>query len=113
MTIRLQDAEFFAYHGVLPEEQEKGNIFRVTVSVDIATPRGAYTDDVEDTLNYKDLYDIIAQQMMVRSNLLEHVALRIKNAIVEHFPEAEKTEVSVAKKNPPVGGRVEWSIVQI
>lgn len=113
MIIRLQEAEFFAYHGVLPEEKEKGNIFHVTVSVTIPTPEGAYTDNVADTLNYKDLYDVVAQQMMVPSNLLEHVALRIRNAIMAQFPQIEHIEVSIAKKNPPVGGKVEWSVVQM
>jgi dihydroneopterin aldolase len=51
--------------------------------------------------------------MEVPSDLLEHVAGRIKRAVTAEFPEFERFSVRVSKHNPPVNGPVEWSRVTI
>lgn len=112
MVIRLQDIELQAYHGVFPEEREKGNIFRVNISLETADTLGTATDQIDDTVNYQMLYDIVQQQMRVPSNLLEHVAGRIRDAILTAFPNCKLT-VAVSKKNPPLGGAVAWATVEL
>lgn len=101
-----------AFHGVLPEEKTNGNTFRVNVSVEAADPVGIDTDRIEDTMNYQLLYDIVQREMAIPSDLLEHVAGRIRKAIIEVFPNSKIT-VAVSKKNPPLGGRVAWATVEL
>lgn len=114
MIIRLKDADFFAYHGVFPEEKTNGNTFRVNVSVELPDDiAGCSTDSINDTLNYQNLYDIIANEMATPSDLLENVAMRIKKAILAQFPIVTNLRVTVAKKNPPLGGNVAWAEVEI
>jgi len=108
----LEDISLTAYHGVLAQERETGNTFLVTVTLDIPEPRAVETDDVMDTINYKQVYDIVAEQMAVPSNLLEHVAGRVRCALKKAWPEAE-VHVQIKKKNPPVGGQVAWATVEI
>lgn len=114
MIIRLKDVDFFAYHGVFPEEKSKGNTFRVNLSVELPeNTLGCSTDSINDTLNYQVLYDIVANEMTTTSDLLENVAMRIKNTIISRFPTISNVRVAVAKKNPPLGGNVAWAEVEL
>ena len=113
MIIRLRDVECYAYHGVLAEEKEKGNTFRVNVCVTIDISMCAHTDDIQDTLDYRCLCDIIAREMAIPSDLIEHVAWRIKSAILEDFPTAQEVKVSVAKKAPPMSLPMDWVEVEL
>ena len=112
MIIRLRDIELKAYHGVLAEEKANGNLFRVSVSIETEEQPGCTTDRIEDTLNYKDIYDIVCREMSIASDLLEHVAWRIRRALRGAYPDARHITVSVSKQNPPVGGPVAWGEVE-
>lgn len=112
MLIRLEDIQLTAYHGVLAQEREQGNTFLVTVSLSLPEQRAVQTDVLSDTVNYKRIYDIVAKQMAIPSNLLEHVAGRIRCALHQVWPEAV-VNVQIKKKNPPVGGRVAWATIEI
>jgi len=112
VLIRLEDICLTAYHGVLPEEREKGNTFLVTVSLELPEQRAVETDNLSDTVNYKQVYDIVAEQMAMPSNLLEHVAGRIRQALQKAWPVAQ-VHVQIKKKNPPVGGQVAWATIEI
>ena len=51
--------------------------------------------------------------MREASNLLENVAARIFDAILEAHPEITEMEVRVAKLNPPVGGPAQCAAVTL
>lgn len=112
-TIALTGMEFHAFHGCLPEERREGNVFVVDFECVYEIGAAAQSDCLEDTLDYGSIYDIVAVQMAVPSNLLEHVAARIASAIEEAHPEIERFSVKVSKKNPPVSGKAAWSSVII
>lgn len=98
--------EFFAYHGCYEAEQIVGNRFLVDLALDTDTTVPSQTDDLQDALNYAKAYEIVKEQMQIRSNLLEHVVCRILNSLHEAFPQLEKATVKIAKLYPPVGGQV-------
>ena len=104
--IRLNGMEFFAYHGCYPEEQRLGNHFLVDVVMDTEMEKASKTDDLNDALNYAEVYELVKQEMSIRSHLLEHVSARILNILFERFPQLDRVEVRVSKLNPPVGGQV-------
>lgn len=103
-TIELSGMKFHAYHGVLPEERINGNEFIVDFSCSYDFSKAMRTDDIADTINYSDVYDVIAREMQQASNLLEHVAGRIVSALKSEFPEMRNLKVKVIKNNPPVNG---------
>lgn len=105
VTIELIDLDFFAYHGVHEEEKISGNNFVVNLKVEGDFQGAVEHDDLEKTINYETLYAIIAAEMEVRSNLLEHVAGRIKQKIIVQFPEIKRIEISLEKLNPPIKGK--------
>ena len=45
--------------------------------------------------------------MAIKSKLIEHVAHRIANCVLETFSNIEGGTLSIAKKNPPVQGEIE------
>lgn len=112
MVIRLQDIEMQAYHGVYPEEKQKGNTFLVNVSLAVPDTLGVTTDQLADTINYQSVYDVVCREMAIPSDLLEHVAGRIKEGIRALYPEAEIT-IQISKKNPPLGGKVAWATIEL
>ncbi|NJK95446.1 MAG: dihydroneopterin aldolase [Bacteroidetes bacterium] len=104
--IRIEGMEFYAYHGCYEAEQIVGNRFLVdlTMETDIAKP--SQSDNIKDALNYHQAYNIVKEQMMVRSNLLEHIAKRIIDALYDTFPQIKKATVKVSKLHPPMGGQI-------
>ncbi|MDR1543636.1 MAG: dihydroneopterin aldolase [Prevotellaceae bacterium] len=107
MKILLQNMEFFAYHGVYPDEQKNGNLFSVDVEFDADLTLAERTDKIDDTLDYEQIYNIIQQEMNIVSNLLENVAGRIFSAVKESYPEISFLKVRVTKHNPPLNGKVQ------
>ena len=73
----------------------------------------AESDALEDTLTYAEIYDIVAYEMSVPSELLENVAGRILKAIEAQFPQLISFSVRVSKKRPPVDGVAQWSRVTL
>ncbi|MDE6545060.1 MAG: dihydroneopterin aldolase [Candidatus Amulumruptor sp.] len=99
MTVTLDSMRLYARHGVGAQEREVGNLFDVTVSVDIPP---VYSDCLNDTVSYADIADLIREQMSIPSMLLEHVAARLRDALTEHFPQITGGSITVAKLTPPI-----------
>lgn len=102
--IELRGLTFFAYHGVLPEERQKGNTFMVDLVLDADIARAVCTDELEDTINYAAAYEVVKREMLVPSLLLEHVCGRIALALLDTFSLLSRVQVYVVKKNPPIEG---------
>lgn len=111
--VRLDNMQFFAYHGCLEQERRDGNNFSVDVAFDYDMRQATCTDDLACAVNYAEVYDIVKAQMAIPSNLLENLAWRIREAIFAAFPSLTFLSVKVTKYNPPVDGRVESSSVTI
>lgn len=111
--IELEGMEFKAYHGCLEQEKSCGNLFVVDFRGELDLGAAAGSDSLSDTLNYADIYDIVAEEMSVPSELLENVAGRIVKTIEHRFPQLTSFSVRVSKKNPPVDGTVQWSRVTL
>jgi dihydroneopterin aldolase len=113
MKIAIQGAEFFAHHGFYPEEQKLGNYFLVDVEVDFESTGKLRDDDITDTVNYEQLYHIVAGQMKQTRKLLETVANGILDDIKSIWPNLQTITVTLKKLNPPLGHKVASSSVTI
>lgn len=102
--IELRGLAFFAYHGVLPEERQNGNTFVVDLTLEADISRAVCTDELSDTINYAEAYEVVKREMAVPSLLLEHVCGRIAAALLDTFSALLRVRVCVAKKNPPIEG---------
>ena len=103
--VALEGLEFHAFHGVYPHERESGNWFLIDVSVDTDFSHAAEQDELNDTVNYETLFKIVKQEMEIPSKLLETVAEKIVDNILNSFPQVELVEFKISKINPPIGGK--------
>lgn len=113
MIVLLHGAEFFAYHGFYPEEQKLGNCFVVDIEVSFNTPVNIDDDELNNTVNYEQLYNIACEEMKQTKKLIESVAQAIIGQIKQQFTFVESITVSVKKLNPPLGGKVQYSGVTL
>ena len=111
--IELEGMEFHSFHGVLEREKITGNLFVVDFKGELDMRDAAESDNLEDALNYAEIYNVVAAEMAVPSELLEHVAGRIVKALAAKFPQLESFSVRVSKRRPPVAGIVQWSRVTL
>ncbi len=111
--ITLENMKFHAYHGCLDFEKKQGNTFLVSLSMELNTIAAEMTDNLEYTLNYKEVYDVVKREMERPSDLIEHVARRIKDAVTRTFPTIKSLKIELSKMNPPLGGEVELVKIEI
>ena len=106
-TIAIEGMTFRAYHGCMEEEQVIGNTFVVDLYLESDTEKAEQSDDLNDTTDYAEAYNIVKKEIEIPSKLLEHVGRRILDAIKKSFPEVESAELKVAKMNPPINGQAD------
>ena len=112
-TIFVNDIQLHAYHGVMPQEQLTGNDYLVSVSAQYPIDKAITTDDVQHTLNYAMVYDIVKEEMGISSKLVEHVAGRIAQHLMKQFANISAVQVRITKLNPPMGAQCAGAGVEI
>ncbi|MDR2847994.1 MAG: dihydroneopterin aldolase [Bacteroidales bacterium] len=105
--IFLNGMEFHAFHGCLPQERQAGNRFVVDVEIETSMDAAGQSDNIDDTVNYANVYEFIRQEMEIPSNLLEHLSTRILERIFVGFPQIQRAEVKLSKCNPPMMGKMQ------
>ena len=101
--IVLEDLRFHAYHGVLEQERLTGNDYVVNLRIKNDVTDALTSDDVADTLNYAEVYQLVSQEMAVPSALIERVAGRIGDRLFRRYPRIEEIRLKIVKVNPPMG----------
>lgn len=113
-VIRLHNAVFYAYHGVLSDEQSLGGKFEVDVDLYVDLARGARTDDLQRTVNYERVYDAIKQLVLGKKyRLIEALAETIADGLLSQFKMVHKVIVRVRKPSAPVKGVIDYVEVEI
>lgn len=112
-TIFVNDIQLHAYHGVMPQEQLTGNDYLVSVSAQYPIDKAIITDDVQHTLNYAMVYDIVKEEMGISSKLVEHVAGRIAQHLMKQFADISAVQVRITKLNPPMGAQCAGAGVEV
>jgi len=111
--ILLREMAFYAYHGLTPEEQARGQLFIVDLTVEANLHRAGRTDEIADSLDYRDLYARVRQVVTEgRYRLLEAVA----EAVAHRVLEAERVEavtVLVRKPHVKLGGPLAYAGVEV
>lgn len=102
--VRLEGMEFFAKHGFYSEEQKLGNRYSISVGLYADIEQAAQQDLLHATVDYEQVYQIVAKHVQQPARLLEHLAYRIAKSILEAFLQVQTVEVEVSKHNPPLGG---------
>ncbi len=104
--IEVNNIRLYAYHGCLPEEAKIGGNYLISLYVDADFTDSYRTDALEDTVDYVLLNSIVAEEMAVRSNLIEHVAHRILKRMKASNRRISRAGVKINKLSPPINGDV-------
>lgn len=106
--------ELEAKHGYYDEERQMGNRFRFDVAVSASTYQAAKTDDLDNTVDYAVIAGLVKEAAAGPSaKLVETLAERIAESILERFDAAAKVRVRVAKLDPPGTDGAEQAGVEI
>jgi|SRR5690554_1136826 len=111
--VLLENVIFYAHHGVFDEETIVGGKFEVNLTVETDFSLAAESDELEGTVNYVALYELIKEEMEKPSKLIEHLAGRILKRIKKEFPAVEKSHLKISKLNPPISAEIGKVSVEI
>ena len=106
-VIKVNGIKLYAYHGCMAEEAKIGTNYIVDVTVHSDLQKAAQTDNLSDTADYVTINRVVADQMAIRSKLIEVVCKRILDQLMEEMPMVTYAEVTIAKMYPPINGNVE------
>ncbi len=103
MYIHLKGLKLYAYHGVLPQENQVGAEYTIDLRLKTDFTQAAETDRLEGTVNYAEVFNAVKKEMEIPSQLLEHVAWRIARRLLDDFPTISEVDMALYKRNPPMG----------
>ena len=111
--ISLRNVRFYSYHGVMEEETRLGNEFMVDLSVCTDVNKTISTDNLECTISYAELFEIVKEKMEEPCKLLEKVCLLIAEEIKSRFPMVKRGSVSIEKVRPPIHEMLGSALVKL
>jgi dihydroneopterin aldolase len=97
MHIYLNDLIFNGFHGVYPSEKKIGNTFKLDLRIQL-TPTTKTIDQLEQTIDYVQVYALIQKIMAVPTPLLETIVTNIADQILAAHPMAESVYVKITKQ---------------
>lgn len=104
--ICVEDIRCFAYHGCMVEEAIIGTDYSITVVLDVDLSKPSKSDELEDTVDYVMVSEIVQTEMAIQSKLIEHVAKRILNRLLLQLPIINHAKIFLTKHNAPIKGDV-------
>lgn len=112
-SIHIDGIHLHAMHGVLPQEQATGNDYNIDITIGYDIAKAMLTDNVDDTLNYAEVYNTIKEEMAIPSKLIEHVAGRIIDRLTREHAKISAITLRITKLNPPMGADCQGAGVEI
>lgn len=113
-VIRIHNAVFYAYHGVMSDEQNLGGKFEVDVDLFCDLSDARKSDNLQHTVNYEKVYGVMKQTVVGKKYfLIEALAESIAQGILKGFPGIEKVKIRVRKPGAAVHGIIDHVEVEI
>ncbi|RSL29324.1 dihydroneopterin aldolase [Salibacterium salarium] len=112
--IYIKGMEFYAYHGVFPEENKLGQRFRVDLTLDVDLSEAAAEDNLEKSVNYAEAHQAVKDVIEGTTyKLVETVAEDIASNVLQQFSIIEEATVKVIKPDPPIAGHYDHVAIEI
>ena len=89
MKVYVNNIKVYAYHGCLDEEGVIGSDYRVDAVVDVKNKLSHQNDDLNETVDYSLVTQIVVEEMAIRSKLIETVAAKIIKRVHNECAHAE------------------------
>lgn len=112
--IILKSLTFYAFHGVLESEKKIGQKFILDVELICDIKNAGLQDDVNDTVNYAEVYNLIKKIVEGNKfNLIETVAEKCAQEILASFEKVQEVSITVKKPQAPIEGIFDYFAVEI
>jgi dihydroneopterin aldolase len=93
----IKDLVVEAKHGVHPHEKETAQRFKISVELTLSTAKAGQSDDLQDTINWSELRNMIVTTVQNNSfNLIERLAQEITDQVMAD-KRVEKLGLSIDK----------------
>ena len=102
--IKLNNIEVYAYHGLTSEENQLGQKFQIDVVITTDFKIGLESDDINDSVNYQDIFDKVSTVFVNPTcKLIETAANRVAEALLE-TDKISDVQINVRKPSVPIKG---------
>ena len=101
-TIVLNNIRAYGYTGFLPEERTLGQWFAVDVRLELSLEKAGQTDNIQDTLDYREVIDQIKNTIRTERFLLLERLAQVLTQQVLAFPLVQAVTLRVTKVAPPI-----------
>jgi dihydroneopterin aldolase len=111
-VILLEGVEVPAALGVTDAERRLRRPVRLDLELGFDLSRAGRSDDLAETLDYGELYEVVAKVAGGREHrLVEALGERIVSALFEKFP-IDSVRLTV-RKSKPIAGVLDWAGIRI
>lgn len=101
LTIHLNNLKFNAKHGLYKEETILGNEYEIDIAITHVEVKEDIVE-ISQTINYVQVYELIANRMKQPTPLLETLAQDICKLILQNFSLANRVQIKINKLSPPI-----------
>ena len=101
--IKITNLEIYAYHGVLEEEKQKGQVFFVNLKLYMLLRKPGLSDALVDAVNYDEVCSLVVDVFTKEVyDLIEKAAEKTVEALLKQFPALEAVEMELRKPDAPI-----------
>ena len=112
-TVQIRNVEFQGKHGASADERRSSRRFQVDVDLVFPMQRSIETDRLADTVNYRDVCEVIVQIGEARPyRLLEALAAEMLREMRKRWPQAS-IAIELRKLHPPCPGNPAYTAVRL
>jgi 7,8-dihydroneopterin aldolase/epimerase/oxygenase len=101
IQIHLEQLQFYAYHGLYPEERLIGGSYLVDIILE-HQQQNQLIYSIEETIDYSKVYQMIEQRMKIPTDLLETIATEFCFQIMNEFETVQSIQFKIKKLQPPI-----------
>lgn len=103
--IILNNMRFRSFSGVLESEKKEGQLFVVTLTLEIPFIKGCRTDDLHDTVDYSRVFSMVKALIEENSfDLIEYMAEKVIALVLRNFSDVEAVTAEISKPTAPIDG---------
>lgn len=98
----LEGMKFHALHGVYEIERRIERLFIVNLELTLKLDSSAYQENLMATVDYQSAFEAVKEVMSESCELIETLAYKINEEILNRFEIVSEVKAQVVKTNPPI-----------
>lgn len=109
--IALENIQLYGKHGCYDAEAMLGGHYELDIFIKTDIKGAALDDDLDKTIDYEKVYTFCMDIFSERHNLLESLAYKMAEGLMDKFDLATGVRVKLSKIHPPLPGQVGRSTI--